>query len=167
MTDTTGTKKNDDERWMREAIAEALLAHRKGEVPIGAVLVLDGTMIGRGHNARISRNDPTAHAEIECLRNAAQTVQNDRIPGATLYVTVEPCLMCFGAIMEARILTLAFGIREPKWGVTGSLYDLQNDPRFPHRVNVREGILAPPISELVTQFFRERRKNRITAPRSG
>lgn len=160
MTDTNGIRGSDDERWMKEALKEALLALQKGEVPIGAVLVLDGQIVGRGHNCRISRSDPTAHAEIGCLRDGAQRLRNYRIPRGTLYVTVEPCLMCFGAIMEARIQTLVFGIREPKWGVAGSLYDLQNDPRFPHRVDVREGTLSRPISELVTRFFREKRKNR-------
>lgn len=148
---------NDDERWMSEAMEEARHALRKDEVPIGAVLVLDGQIVGRGHNSRITHTDPTAHAEIGCIRDGAGTLRNYRIPGGILYVTVEPCPMCFGAIMEARIRTLVFGIREPKWGVAGSLYDFQNDPRFPHRVEVREGVLSIPISDLMKQFFRARR----------
>ncbi|MHB1606631.1 MAG: tRNA adenosine(34) deaminase TadA [Leptospirales bacterium] len=148
---------NDDERWMAEAMEEGHQALRKGEVPIGAILVLDGQIVGKGHNARITLTDPTAHAEIGCIRDAAKKIRNYRIPGGILYVTVEPCPMCFGAIMEARIQTLVYGIREPKWGVAGSLYDLQNDPRFPHRVAVREGVLSGEISNQIKQFFREKR----------
>lgn len=147
-----------DKQWMSEALKEAELSLRAEEVPIGAILVADNTIIGRGHNERISRNDPTAHAEILALRSAAARIGNYRLTKATLYVTLEPCLMCFGALLEARVETVVFGLREPKWGVTGSLYDLQNDPRFPHRIRVREGVLSDPIGELLRSFFRGKRE---------
>lgn len=148
-----------DRRWMSEALEEAKRSFRAAEVPIGAVLVTEGQIIGRGHNERISRNDPTAHAEILALRSAATHMGNYRLTNATLYVTLEPCLMCFGALLEARVDTVVFGLREPKWGVAGSLYDLQNDPRFPHRIKVREGVLSDPIGALLQSFFLERREH--------
>ena len=143
---------------MSEALSEARTAMKKNEIPIGAVLVApNGTILGRGHNQRLSQMDPTAHAEIVALRDAGIHRKNYRLPGTTLYVTVEPCLMCFGALLEARVETVVFGIREPRWGVAGSLYDLQNDPRFPHRIRVREGPLSKECQDLLQSFFRTRR----------
>ncbi|AFS52420.1 tRNA adenosine(34) deaminase TadA [Leptospirillum ferriphilum] len=149
---------NMDERWMTEALSEAKTAMEKNEIPIGAILVdANGTVLGRGHNQRVGSTDPTAHAEIVALRTSGLHVKNYRLPGTTLYVTVEPCLMCFGALLEARVETVVFGIREPRWGVTGSLYDLQNDPRFPHRIRVREGVLSHACLDLLQSFFQSRR----------
>ncbi len=152
------SRENVDERWMAEALVEASRAMEKKEIPIGAVLVLgDDLLIGRGHNHRIESLDPTAHAEIVALRMASRAQGNYRLSGTTLYVTVEPCLMCFGALMEARVSRVVFGTREPRWGVTGSLYDLQNDPRFPHRIHVREGPFSEKCRSLMTTFFETRR----------
>jgi tRNA(adenine34) deaminase len=160
MTPGSPSEQEDmDRRWMIAALEEAKRAFRTAEVPIGAVLVSEGQIIGRGRNERISRNDPTAHAEILALRSAATRIGNYRLTHATLYVTLEPCLMCFGALLEARVDTVVFGLREPKWGVAGSLYDLQNDPRFPHRIKVREGVLREPIGALLQAFFLERREH--------
>ncbi|MCL4460105.1 MAG: tRNA adenosine(34) deaminase TadA [Nitrospirae bacterium] len=149
---------NADRSWMAEALTEARCALKIDEIPVGALLVSpDGRILGRGHNQRLHALDPTGHAEIIALRDAALRQKNYRLPGTTLYVTVEPCLMCFGALLEARVETVVFGIREPRWGVAGSLYDLQNDPRFPHRIRVREGLLAEECRALIQSFFRTRR----------
>src|SRR5580765_4467642 len=120
----------DDLRWMAEALNEAVRAEALNEVPVGAVVVLNGERIGRGHNAPIKSNDPTAHAEIRALRAAAQHVRNYRLVDATLYVTVEPCLMCMGALLHARVQRVVFGCYDAKFGAAGSLYDLSSDARL-------------------------------------
>jgi tRNA(adenine34) deaminase len=126
-------------------------------VPVGAVVVLNGTIIGRGHNSPISRNDPTAHAEIQAVREAAQHIGNYRLVGATVYVTVEPCLMCMGALLHARIKRLVFGCSDPKAGAAGSLYDVSRDPRLNHQIEVTAGVVEVESRVLLQRFFQKRR----------
>lgn len=142
---------------MREALAEAERAYARGEVPVGAVLVLDGAILGRGHNQPISAVDPTAHAEIVALRAAAAAAGNYRLTGATLYVTVEPCLMCVGALVHARVGTVVFGAPEPKSGALSSTTRAAELPGLNHRIAVEGGVLEPACAELMRRFFRERR----------
>ena len=143
--------------WMREAIDLAVIASERGEVPVGAVVVREGEIIGRGSNEPISGADPTAHAEINALREAARNVGNYRLPGCTLVVTVEPCTMCAGALVHARIETLVFGAREPRAGAVYSSANVLDNPGLNHRVSVVEGVLAEECGELMSSFFRERR----------
>ncbi|MEW6298959.1 MAG: tRNA adenosine(34) deaminase TadA [Thermodesulfobacteriota bacterium] len=147
----------DDALWMAEALQEALRAETAGEVPIGAVVVRDDRVIGRGHNAPISLTDPTAHAEMQALRAAARAVGNYRLVGATVYVTVEPCLMCMGALLHARVRRLVFGCADPKGGAAGSLYDAAHDPRLNHQIEVTSGVSEEESRALVQRFFRKRR----------
>jgi tRNA(adenine34) deaminase len=142
--------------FMRLALEQAALAEAAGEVPIGAVVVLDGAVVGRGHNQPIAASDPTAHAEIVALREAARAAANYRLTGATLYVTVEPCLMCVGAIVHARVATVVYGARDPKGGAVRSLLDPSTLP-LNHRFEAVEGVLAEACRELVQGFFRSRR----------
>jgi len=144
---------------MRIALEEARRAGEEGEVPIGAVLVSEGEVIGRGRNRPIALSDPTAHAEIQALREGGMRVGNYRLPGSTLYVTLEPCIMCAGAILQARIGGLVFGNEDPKGGAVSSLYSLLEDSRLNHRVEVTSGVLQEECRELLQRFFRERRKN--------
>jgi len=147
----------EDIAFMREALAQAALADATGEVPIGAVVVRDGQIIGRGYNRPISANDPTAHAEIEALRDAARTVGNYRLTGVRLYVTVEPCLMCVGALVHARVGTLIYGTPEPKAGAVTSALVALNHETLNHRVDVIDGVLADECREIVQRFFQTRR----------
>jgi len=147
----------NDVFWMTEALAEASLAEAEGEVPVGAVIVADDELIGRGHNRPIQLHDPTGHAEILALRGAASSLGNYRLPGTTLYVTVEPCLMCMGALLQARIQRLVFGCHDPKAGAAGSLYDVSSDPRLNHRMEVIAGVKEEECRELLRRFFRARR----------
>ncbi len=146
-----------DEEFMYLALAEADRATAAGELPVGAVVVMDGQVIGRGHNEPISRNDPTAHAEIVALRAAARELSNYRVVGATLYSTVEPCLMCCGAALHARIGRLVYGAADPKGGAVESLHRVLDDPRLNHRVVVTGGVLAAACGERLSDFFRARR----------
>ncbi len=142
---------------MRIALEEARRAGEEGEVPIGAVLVSEGEVIGRGRNRPISLSDPTAHAEILALREGATRVGNYRLPDSTLYVTIEPCTMCAGAILQARVRRLVFGAEDPKTGAVCSIYSLLEDERLNHRVEVTSGILLEECREILQRFFRERR----------
>ena len=142
---------------MREALGLASEAERAGEVPVGAVVVMDGQIVGRGFNQPISTNDPTAHAEVVALRDAARRVGNYRLPGSQLYVTVEPCVMCAGAMMHARIATLIYGTPEPRTGAIESTMRAQELPAFNHRFTVVSGILAAECRAKLQAFFRERR----------
>ncbi len=143
---------------MREALAQAGLAALKGEVPIGAVVVArSGEIIGRGYNQPITTHDPTAHAEIVALRDAAVRMGNYRLTGATLYVTVEPCLMCVGALVHARINTLVYGASEPRAGAIESTQRAHEHPALNHRIVVVSGVLAAECGDLVRRFFQERR----------
>ena len=153
----TGGGSAGDERWMREAIAEARLARARGEVPVGAVVVVDGAVVGRGSNQPIHATDPTAHAEVVALRAAARATGNYRLPGAALYVTVEPCLMCAGALVHARIGRLVFGAAEPKAGAVRSTLRALDHPALNHRVEVAGGVLEPECNALMRAFFAERR----------
>ena len=145
------------EGYMREALSLAGRAESLGEVPVGAVVVRAGQVIGRGHNQPVGSGDPTAHAEIVALREAARTVGNYRLPGAQLFVTLEPCLMCAGACLHARIQTLVFGARDPKTGAVRSLLQVLDDPRHNHRIEIVEGILRDDCGRKVSDFFKKRR----------
>ena len=147
-----------DVEFMRAALVLAEEARRAGEVPVGAVVVADGTIIGRGFNAPISRHDPTGHAEIAALRDAARARGNYRFPGCDLYVTLEPCAMCAGAIMHARIGRVVFGARDPKTGACGSVVDLFAEPRLNHHAVVTGGVLAEECGALLSDFFAQRRR---------
>lgn len=146
-----------DEAPMREALRLAALAGEQGEVPVGAVVVLDGVIVGRGCNRPVTARDPTAHAEIVALRQAAAYVGNYRLTGAQLYVTVEPCTMCAGALVHARIGTLIFGTREPRAGAVVSTAQVLAAPGLNHRVEVNEGMFADDAQRLMQEFFRARR----------
>jgi tRNA(adenine34) deaminase len=147
-----------DETFMAEALAEARRAGEEGEVPIGAVVALDGRIVGRGRNARERLRDPTAHAEILALQEAARTLGRWRLTGATVYATLEPCPMCAGALVNARIDRLVYGVADPKAGAVDTLFDLARDARLNHRLQVASGVLAQECGELLRAFFRERRE---------
>ena len=146
-----------DETWMAEALAEARKAAADGEVPIGAVVVYDGRIVGRGRNARETRRDPTAHAEVLALQEAARSLQRWRLTGATVYATLEPCPMCAGALVNARVDRLVYAVPDPKAGAAGTLFDVPRDPRLNHRVEVVSGVMAEECGELLSSFFRSRR----------
>nr|ART37126.1 D69 [uncultured bacterium] len=147
----------NDELWMTEALNLAREAGAAGEVPVGAVVVLDGQIIGRGFNQPISRQDPTAHAEVVALRDAATRLGNYRLPGATLYVTLEPCMMCAGAMMHARLARVVFGAADPKTGVAGSVLDLFGEARLNHHAEITGGVRAEECGQLLSSFFAARR----------
>jgi tRNA(adenine34) deaminase len=142
---------------MREAIAEASRAAAGGEVPVGAVVVLDGQIIGRGHNQPIASKDPTAHAEIVAIREAARALGAYRLPSAILYVTLEPCVMCVGAAIHARLAGIRYGARDEKAGALGSVYDIGRDGRLNHRIEVVGGIMQADCASMLREFFRNRR----------
>lgn len=144
--------------YMQQALALAQQAAQAGEVPVGAVVVKDGTIIGRGSNAPIGTHDPTAHAEIRAMRDAAQHLGNYRLIDCTLYVTLEPCAMCSGAIQHARIARLVYGASDPKTGACGSVIDLMSEPKLNHHTEVSSGILAEECGSLLSAFFKSRRK---------
>ena len=145
---------------MLVSLQEAELAAELGEVPVGALVVHDGVIIGRGHNLRESSNDPTSHAEMIAIRQAAAALGSWRLLDCTLYVTLEPCVMCMGAIILARIPRLVFGCRDPKVGAVGSIYNFSQDERFNHRVEVTEGVLGEQCSAMLSDFFRQLRAAR-------
>lgn len=148
----------DHDYFMGLALEEAERAYEHSEVPIGAVLVSDeGKVLGRAHNAPISLCDPTAHAEILVLRKASIVLKNYRLPGTLLYVTLEPCTMCVGAMLQARVQCLVYGAPDPKGGAAGSVADLTNVPVFNHHIKVMSNIRADECSDLLRRFFRERR----------
>jgi tRNA(adenine34) deaminase len=149
--------RQDDEKFMTEALALAQRAAQEGEVPVGAVVVKDGAIIGRGHNRPVSASDPTAHAEIVALREAGAASGNYRLAGCSLYVTIEPCAMCAGAIMHARIGRLVYGGADPKAGACGSVVDLFADSRLNHHAEVTGGIEADAAGKLLQDFFAARR----------
>lgn len=151
--------KPSDAYWMEQALERARRAQAEGEVPVGAVLVQDGVLIGEGWNRPIGARDPTAHAEILALRHAAQRLGNYRLPGTTLYVTLEPCPMCVGAMIHARIGRLVFGASDPKTGACGGALDLVHHASHNHRLRVEGGLMAEACGELLRGFFRTRRKS--------
>lgn len=146
-----------DMQWMREALAEAQSAADAGEVPVGAIVLLNGEVVGRGQNRVLRDHDPTAHAEIVAMRLAAHTLSNYRLTGCEMYVTLEPCAMCAGAMIHARIQRLVYGAADPKAGAGGSVLDVLNHPRLNHRMMVNAGVLGNESGELLRQFFRQRR----------
>jgi tRNA(adenine34) deaminase len=148
---------NDDERYMRMALDEARQAVPSGDVPVGCVIVLEGNVIGRAHNLREALQDPTAHAEIVALRQAASAVGRWRLDGAVVYCTVEPCPMCAGALVNARVRRLVYGVTDPKSGACGSIFDILREPRLNHRVEVTGGVLADEALALLREFFEPRR----------
>jgi len=147
----------DHERWMRRALALADRAANEGEVPVGAIVVRDDQLLGEGWNQVISAQDPTAHAEIVALRDAARAVGNYRLPGATLYVTLEPCTMCAGALVHARVTQLVFAAKEPRAGVVCSTCSLLDEPWYNHKVSWQGGVLAADSSARLQAFFQARR----------
>ena len=148
---------SNDEKWMRIAIDEAKLAMDKNEVPVGAVLVKNDKLIAQAHNKPITKNDPTAHAEIQLLRKAGEQQKNYSLPESTLYVTLEPCTMCFGAMVHARIDRIVYGASDPKTGVCGSRMNLNEENFFNHKISITSGILEKESSELLKLFFKSRR----------
>ena len=153
----------NDEDYMRAALEQARQAGACDEVPVGAVVVLDGEIVGRGFNQPIGRHDPTAHAEIMALRDAATRLGNYRLPGCALYVTLEPCVMCSGAIMHARIARVVYGARDPKTGVAGSVLDLFAEPRLNHHATIEGGLLADDCGRMLSSFFGARRSKTLVA----
>ncbi len=151
---------NQDEHFMQAAIEQAKLADQLNEVPVGAVVVLDGEIIGRGFNQPITAHDPTAHAEVMALRDAAKKVENYRLVNADLYVTVEPCTMCSGAIVHSRIRRLIYGTTEPKAGVAQSQDHIFSKAYFNHQVDVTSGVLAQTCTDVIQAFFKRRREEK-------
>ena len=149
-----------DEQWMQIAIKEAKLAKKKNEIPVGAVLVKNDKLITQAHNQPIIKNDPTAHAEIELLRRAGKQQENYRLVGSTLYVTLEPCAMCFGAMIHARIERIVFGALDPKTGVCGSCIDLNKESFFNHKISITGGVLDKECSDLLRLFFKSKRDSK-------
>ena len=147
----------DDERYMQLALALAREAANAGEVPVGAIVVKDGVVIGRGGNSPIDTHDPTAHAEIAALRDAAKNLGNYRLVGCSLYVTLEPCAMCTGAIQHARIARLVYGASDAKTGACGSVVDLMAEPKLNHHTEVINGVLATECGAVLSEFFKQRR----------
>jgi tRNA(adenine34) deaminase len=154
---TNPSPRNDDAAWMEQALAEARIGVAAGEVPVGAIVVKDGTIVGRGHNRNLLDRDPTAHAEIVALRQAAARLGNHRLGGCEMFVTIEPCAMCAGAMVHARLSRLVYGASDPKAGAGGSVMQVINHPQLNHRMEVTAGVLADRCSEMLTAFFQSRR----------
>ncbi|MGC6230098.1 tRNA adenosine(34) deaminase TadA [Hafnia paralvei] len=150
----------NDAYWMKQALALAQKAWGQGEVPVGAILVLDDEVIGQGWNRPITRHDPTAHAEIMALQQGGQIVQNYRLLNATLYVTLEPCVMCAGAMVHSRIKRLVYGASDLKTGAAGSLLDVLRHPGMNHQIEITAGVMANECSEMLSQFFQQRREQK-------
>lgn len=146
-----------DQSFMRRALDLASEAEALGEVPVGALVVLNGDVVGEGYNCPITANDPTAHAEVQALRAAAQALRNYRLPGSTLYVTLEPCVMCAGAILHARVARVVFGASDPKTGACGSVVDLFTEAKLNHHAEVEGGVLADECGRQLRDFFARRR----------
>ena len=148
---------DEDEKWMQIAINEANIAKSEDEIPVGAVLIQNGKFIAKAHNQPVSKNDPTAHAEIQVLRAAGEKLGNYRLTNSTLYVTLEPCAMCFGAMVHARIERIVYGAYDSKTGVCGSCTDLRSSNCFKHQINITGGILQNECSKMLKKFFNIRR----------
>ena len=147
-----------DELWMEEALREAQRAAAAGEVPVGAVVVCGEKIVGRGGNRNLTNDDPTAHAEIVALRQAARNIGNHRLPECQIFVTIEPCAMCAGALVHARLRRLVYGADDPKAGAVGSVLQVVNHPRLNHQMQITSGVLAARCGELLQSFFVEKRK---------
>ena len=150
-------RSRDDESWMEQALEQARLAAQAGEVPVGALVIKDGEIIGLGHNRNLLDHDPAAHAEIIALRQAAARLGNHRLTGCEMFVTIEPCAMCAGALVHARLARLVYGTSDPKAGAAGSVLQVLNHPGLNHKMEVRSGVLAEKCSEILQKFFREKR----------
>lgn len=148
-----------DEFWMRQALGLAKQAEHAGEVPVGAILVFNNQVIGEGANSPIQHHDPSAHAEIIALRQGALALQNYRLPNTTLYITLEPCAMCAGAIIQARVQRVVFGAVDAKTGAAGSVFNILQHDKLNHRVELSSGILANECSQLLSDFFRKKRQS--------
>lgn len=150
---------SEDAFWMEQALEQARMAAQAGEVPVGAVVIKDGKILGSGHNRNLLDNDPTAHAEIVAVRQAAAKIGNHRLTGCEMFVTIEPCAMCAGAMIHARIARLVYGAGDPKAGAAGSALEVLNHPRLNHQIKITPGVLAEQCSEILQEFFRARRKS--------
>jgi tRNA(adenine34) deaminase len=155
---TVNMPSGDDAAWMELALEQAALAAAAGEVPVGALVIKDGEVLGRGHNRNLLDDDPTAHAEIVALRQAAARLGNHRLTGCTLVATIEPCAMCAGALIHARIARLVYGAGDPKAGAAGSVLQVINHPGLNHRMEVTAGVLAEKCSAVLQDFFRQKRQ---------
>ena len=160
MAENNGVAEKDDERYMRLALEEAAAAAAEGEVPIGAVVVCDGEVVARAHNRRETDADPSAHAEFAAMVAAARALGRWRLTGCTVYVTLEPCLMCAGLMVNARVDRCVYGAADPKGGAVGTLYDVSHDERLNHEFEVTSGVLADEAATLLRDFFRARRAKR-------
>src|SRR6476646_3493000 len=162
MTDpqknAAGMQPGADTAWMGLALEQAALAAAAGEVPVGALVIKDGEIIGRGHNRNLLDDDPTAHAEIVALRQAAARLGNHRLTGCTVVATIEPCSMCAGALIHARVARLVYGASDPKAGAAGSVLQIINHPGLNHRMEVTAGVLSSECSEILQEFFRRKRQ---------
>ncbi|HKD78176.1 MAG TPA: tRNA adenosine(34) deaminase TadA [Candidatus Angelobacter sp.] len=157
-TNTVNMRPQDDVAWMEQALEQARLAAGAGEVPVGALVIRDGEIVGRGHNRNLLDQDPTAHAEIVALRQAAKRLGNHRLGGCIVYATIEPCSMCAGALVHARISRLVYGASDPKAGASGSVLQVINYPGLNHKMEVTAGVLAQQCSEILQDFFRSKRE---------
>jgi len=160
LTDPNKLNLNQDEYWMEQALFHAEKAAMNGEIPVGAVLIANSGVLAAAGNSPIHSQDPTAHAEIIVLRNAAAKQKNYRLPGTTLYVTLEPCIMCMGALIHARIDRLVYGATDPKTGAATSVYNIGNDGLLNHKVEICGGVFAKRSSDLLKTFFKSRRKEK-------
>ena len=158
LENTVNMPSGDDAAWMELALEQAALAAAVGEVPVGALVIKDGEIVGRGHNRNLLDDDPTAHAEIVALRQAAARLGNHRLTGCTMVATIEPCSMCAGALIHSRIARLVYGATDPKAGAAGSTIQVINHPSLNHRMEVTPGVLAEKCSEILQQFFRQKRQ---------
>ena len=150
-------RSSGDESWMEQALEQARLAAQAGEVPVGALVIKDGEIIGLGHHRNLLDHDPAAHAEIIALRQAAARLGNHRLTGCAMFVTIEPCAMCAGALVHARLARLVYGTSDPKAGAAGSVLQVLNHPGLNHKMEIRSGVLAEKCSEILQKFFREKR----------
>jgi tRNA(adenine34) deaminase len=157
MNDTQRPQAQEDAQYMRLALAQASLAEDAGEVPIGAIVVFNGEIIGRGYNRNLIDHDPSAHAEMVAMREAARRLGNHRLRGCEMFVTMEPCAMCAGALIHARISRLIYGASDPKAGAVGSVLEVLNHPKLNHQMAVTSGVLLDECSGIVRDFFRSRR----------
>jgi tRNA(adenine34) deaminase len=148
----------NDEMWMRQALYLAKQAESAGEVPVGAILVYEGEVIGEGANSPIAHHDPSSHAEINALRQGALHQKNYRLPNTTLYITLEPCAMCAGAIIQARVAKVVYGATDPKTGAAGSVFNILQHEQLNHRVTITKGVLATECGQLLSDFFRKKRQ---------
>ena len=156
---TVNMRSGNDAGWMEQALEQARLAGAAGEVPVGALVIKDGEIVGRGHNRNLLDRDPTAHAEIVALRQAAARIGNHRLGECTVYATIEPCSMCAGALIHARVSRLVYGASDPKAGAAGSALQVLNHPNLNHKMDVTAGVLAERCSAILQEFFRQRRQS--------